>query len=65
VPHSEKIARYRLYAARCIQIVQVFADAGRKAALLNMAQAWIALADQLEKAGRAMRGDPHPHSDEP
>ena len=54
----------RLYAVYCVEIAQEFADLGRKAALLSMAQAWIALADQAEKAGRAMRGDPHP-SDEP
>ncbi|MGA7232817.1 MAG: hypothetical protein WBG18_10910 [Xanthobacteraceae bacterium] len=60
---GEVIAR-RLYAVYCVEIAQEFDDPGRKAALLSMAQAWIALADQAEKAGRAMRGDPHP-SDEP
>jgi len=60
---GEVIAR-RLYAVYCVEIAQEFDDPGRKAALLSMAQAWMALADQAEKAGRAMRGDPHP-SDEP
>ena len=54
-----KVKAYRLYAVYCVEIAR-----GRKAALLGIAQAWIVLADQLEKARRAMRGNPHP-SDEP
>jgi len=47
----EVIACYRLYAAYCLEIAQEFDEPGRKIALLNMAQTWIALADWVEKAG--------------
>ncbi len=60
----EVIACYRLYAASCLEIAQELSDRGRKIALLNMAQTWIALADQVEKAEGAV-STPHPHSDEP
>jgi hypothetical protein len=40
---------YRLYAARCIELSRHLADIDGRAVLLNMAQAWIALADQAEK----------------
>jgi hypothetical protein len=55
---------YRLYAVHCVEIARELADPGRKAALLSIAQAWIVLADQLEKAGTT-HGIPHPHSDQP
>jgi hypothetical protein len=41
---------YRLYAARCIEISRQLADVDGRAVLLNMAQAWIALADRAEKS---------------
>jgi hypothetical protein len=47
---SEIKACYRLYAAHCLEIAQRLSDRGAKIALLNMAQTWIALADQIEKA---------------
>ena len=59
-----EVIAYRLYAVYCVEIARELANPGRKAALLSIAQAWIVLADQLEKARRTMRGDPHP-SDEP
>jgi hypothetical protein len=59
----EIIACYRLYAAHCIEIAQRFSDRGGKIALLNMAQTWIALADQIEKAeGAKKAGDANPAS---
>ena len=60
-----KVIAYRLYAVYCVEIARELAEPGRKAALLSMAQAWVALADQVEKARGAKRGIPHPHSDEP
>jgi hypothetical protein len=60
----EVIACDRLYAACCLEIAQEFDEVERKIALLNMAQTWIALADQIERAEGATRGIPHP-SDEP
>jgi hypothetical protein len=62
---SEIKACYRLYAAHCLEIAQRLSDRGGKIALLNMAQTWIALADQIEKAKGASRGVLHPRSDEP
>jgi hypothetical protein len=60
----EVIACYRLYAY-CLEIAQEFEDRGRKIALLNMAQTWIALADQVERAAGTTLGIPQPQSDEP
>jgi hypothetical protein len=45
-------------------MAQRLSDRGGKIALLNMAQTWIALADQIEKAKGVSRGVPHPRSDE-
>ncbi len=65
------IACYRLYAAHCLEIAQRLSDRGGKIALLNMAQTWIALADQIEKAedvkkaGDATQGILGPQSDQP
>jgi hypothetical protein len=58
---SGEVIAYRLYAVYCVEIARELADPGRKAALLNMAQAWVALANQVG----AKRGIPHPHSDGP
>jgi hypothetical protein len=58
-----EVIAYRLYAVYCVEIARELADPGRKAALLSMAQAWVALADQVERARGAKRGIPHPHSD--
>jgi hypothetical protein len=55
-----EVIAYRLYAVYCVEIARELADPGRKAALLSIAQAWLVLADQLETAGRTLRGDPHP-----
>ncbi len=60
-----EVIAYRLYAVYCVEIARELADPGRKAALLGIAQAWIVLADQVEKASGAKRGIQHPHSDEP
>jgi len=40
-------------------------DLWRKIALLNTAQTWIGLADQVERAEGTTLGIPHPQSDEP
>ncbi len=62
-PH-EVIACYRLHAAHCLEIARELENPGRKIALLNMAQTWIALADQVEKAEGAVSA-PQSNSDEP
>jgi hypothetical protein len=44
----EATAYYRQYAAQCVAIAHDISDASRKAMLLNMAQAWLVLADLAE-----------------
>jgi hypothetical protein len=46
---AELAARYRKYAAKCLLLAQRQEDAGEKLALLDMAQSWMALAEQAEK----------------
>ncbi len=46
---AELAARYREYAAQCVAVAQSLDHAREKLALLDMAQAWIALARQAEK----------------
>jgi hypothetical protein len=40
---------YRLYAADCVERAQHVVDSGHKVALLDMAQAWARLAEQIER----------------
>jgi hypothetical protein len=54
----EVIACYRLYAAYCLEIAQEFEDPGRKIALLNMAQTWIALATAHHRRCIGLNGSP-------
>jgi hypothetical protein len=42
-------ACYRLYAAYCVESAQHALDSARKVMLLEMAQAWIKLADLVER----------------
>ena len=53
---GELTAAFRLYAAHCIEIAQELPSANRRAILLTMAQAWFALADQVEKNGGLIGG---------
>lgn len=48
-------ARYRHYAASCVELAQGALEPARKAALLNMAQAWAMLAEHVEKDGGFLR----------
>jgi hypothetical protein len=45
---TELIASYRLHAAQCIEIARDL-EPDRKLALLNIAQAWLNLAEQVAK----------------
>lgn len=45
---AELVACYRLYASNCMECAQELAPE-RKLALLNIAQAWLNLADQVAK----------------
>ena len=49
MPLSEVAACYRLYAACCVELARDPLEPGRKVALLDMAQAWARLADELRK----------------
>lgn len=46
---AELATRYRDYAARCLILAQRQEDAAERLALIDMAQAWIALAEQAQK----------------
>jgi len=48
---KEVVACYRLYAAYCAETARDPLEPGRKVALLNLAQAWLRLAEQVEKVG--------------
>ncbi len=60
---SEAIARYRVYAADCIEAAQA-SDSDRKFAFLMMAMAWLGLADQVEKTSAAAIPTLAPQPDE-
>jgi|AmaraimetFIIA100_FD_contig_71_1855740_length_621_multi_3_in_0_out_0_2 hypothetical protein len=53
---AELTAAFRLYAAHCIEIAQELPSPNRRATLLTMAQAWFALADQVENNGGLVVG---------
>ncbi len=53
MPSREIGALYRLYAAHCLGIAKDISDPARKLALLDMAQAWAALAEQAENSADA------------
>jgi hypothetical protein len=42
-------ACYRLYAAYCVESAQQISDSARKVSLLSMAQAWVKLAESVER----------------
>jgi len=46
---SELAARYREYAAQCMLLAENQENANEKLALIDMTQAWIALAELAEK----------------
>ena len=43
---------YRLFAARCLEVARATADEQTKAVMLQMAQVWSRLADEIEAAQR-------------
>jgi len=60
-PQSHSVV-CRLLPSRSLKSLR---DLWRKIALLNTAQTWIGLADQVERAEGTTLGIPHPQSDEP
>jgi hypothetical protein len=51
---NEVVAAYRLNAANCVEMAKQFPNIDHKLALLDMAQAWVRLADIAEKFGDAL-----------
>jgi len=60
-------AELRSYAVDCARLARSATDPHDKARLLNMARAWTALADRIERIGRTSDGDTatDDHEDEP
>jgi hypothetical protein len=48
---NESVAAYRRNAANCVEMAKEFFKPEGKLVLLNMAQAWLKLADLTEKFG--------------
>jgi hypothetical protein len=48
---------YRWFAARCLEIARTTADAQTKAAMLQMAQVWSRLAEDIAASGRERPDD--------
>ena len=51
---TELVAGYRLNAANCFDLAKEFPDPGRKLALLDMAAAWLRLAEITEEFNEAL-----------
>ena len=51
---TQLIAGYRLNAANCFDLAQEFADPERKLAMLDMAAAWLKLAEISEQFGEGL-----------
>jgi hypothetical protein len=47
----DDVGRYRKHAANCLSIAQHTADPKAKLALIDMAQIWVALAEEAERNG--------------
>lgn len=53
-----KPEEYRRFAAECMQIAQDSRDPQRRASFLDMAHAWLLLAEQSEKNARTYHDEP-------
>jgi hypothetical protein len=51
---TQLIAGYRLNAANCFDLAKEFADPERKLAMLDMAAAWLKLAEISEQFGEGL-----------
>ncbi len=49
---------YRWFAGRCLEIARTTADAQTRAAMLQMAQVWLRLADDIAASGERRSKDP-------
>ncbi|HEV2718307.1 MAG TPA: hypothetical protein VGU64_23780 [Terriglobales bacterium] len=50
---TELVARYRLYAAHCVEVAQRLPETESKLMLLDMAQSWLMLAEQAAKNNKS------------
>jgi hypothetical protein len=51
---------YRWFAARCLEIARATADTQTKAAMLQMAQVWSRLAEDITASGQELPDDSTP-----
>jgi hypothetical protein len=58
---TQLIPGYRLNAANCFDLAKEFPDPERKLALLDMAAAWMRLAEITEEFGETMEAFVLPH----
>jgi hypothetical protein len=56
MPGNESVAAYRRYAANCVEMAKEFFEPNQKLTLLDMANAWLRLAEIAEKFGDALCG---------
>lgn len=62
---AQLAARYWGYAAQCLIVAQRQDNAGDKLALINMAQAWVNLAEQTETNESRFEGRGTPAQERP
>jgi len=58
--HSEE---YRWFARRCLEIARTTADAQTRAAMLQMAQVWLRLAEEIKAPGERPKKGPAANGD--
>lgn len=58
----EPVEFYRMYAANCAEMAAESADPRRRAALLEMAQAWRGLAEKAERLSRTVQQQQQPQN---
>lgn len=65
---SHSAGSYRSYGAHCVEIARDIADPSRKATFIDMARAWLALADLAdhnESLQQVVQQQQQPQSDDP
>ena len=61
---NESVAAYRLNAANCVEMAKEFSEPDQKLTLLDMANAWLRLAENREVRGsfRGTAATPRSHA---
>jgi hypothetical protein len=54
---NESAAAYRQNAANCVEMAKEFLKPESKLVLLNMAKAWLSMADLIEKFGNSFNSE--------